>query len=48
MSPLFWLFLGYSAIWVGLLLFVMRLGRKQEEMFRQLEELERSVSRRGR
>jgi len=47
MSPLFWLFLGYSAIWVGIVLFVMRLARKQEEMRRQLEELERSSSRRG-
>lgn len=47
MSALFWLFLGYSAVWIGIVLFVMRLARKQEEMSRQLEELERSASRRG-
>lgn len=39
------MFIGYSVIWVGLILFVMNLQRRQKAVEQRLEDLERAASR---
>ncbi len=45
LSTLKWLFFGYAVIWAGIVLFLMNMGRRQERLERQLDDLERSLKR---
>lgn len=47
MSPLGWMFIGYSVIWVGLMVFLLNMNRRQEVLERQLREMERAAGRRS-
>lgn len=44
MRPELWMFLGYAAIWTGLIVFVMNMRRRQESLERQIEDLERALA----
>ncbi len=44
MTPETWMFLGYAAIWTGLIAFVMNMRRRQESLERQIEDLEKAVA----
>lgn len=43
MKPEVWMFIGYSIIWVGLILFVMNLQRRQKAVEDRLDDLERAA-----
>ncbi len=45
MKPEVWMFIGYSIIWVGLILFVMNLQRRQKAVEDRLGDLERAARR---
>jgi len=40
MSDLAWLFIAFSAVWVGLGLYLFSLGSRQRDLERRLRELE--------
>lgn len=44
MSPMAWLFLGYSVIWVGIVLFLLNMGRRQAALERQVQDLEKALT----
>lgn len=43
MSPLWWMFLGYSLMWAAIVLYVANLGRRQAALHRELEALAAAV-----
>ena len=40
MSDLAWLFIAFSAVWLGLGIYLFSLGRRQRNLERRLKELE--------
>jgi CcmD family protein len=43
MSPLGWMFVGYSAMWAAIVLYVANLGRRQAAAERELAALREAV-----
>lgn len=39
MSPLWWMFIGYTVIWTAIVLFVGNLQRRQAALAREIAEL---------
>lgn len=42
LATLKWLFFGYSVIWIGIVLFLLNMGRRQERLEQQIESLEQA------
>lgn len=40
-----YLFAGYAVVWIGLFLYVLRLGRRNRELEEEIRELRRLVER---
>lgn len=45
MSPLGWMFLGYSLMWLAIVLYVANLGRRQGALHREIAELHAELDR---
>lgn len=45
MTNLSYLFAGYAAVWIGLFVYLLRLGRRTRELEEELEELRRRLGR---
>ncbi len=43
LSPLGWMFVGYSAMWAAIVAYVGNLGRRQRRLQRELEALQASM-----
>ena len=43
MSPLWWMFLGYTLMWAAIVLYVANLGRRQAALQRELQALTAAV-----
>lgn len=43
MSPLWWMFLGYTLMWAAIVLYVANLGRRQAALQRELQALASAV-----
>lgn len=43
MSPLGWMFLGYSLLWGAIVLYVANLGRRQAALQREIRQLHAAV-----
>ncbi len=43
MSPLWWMFVGYSLMWTAIVLYVLNLGRRQAALYREFEALQSAV-----
>lgn len=45
MTNLSYLFAAYAAVWIGLFVYLLRLGRRTRELEEELEELRRRLGR---
>ncbi len=45
MSNFPYLFAGYAAIWIGLFVYLLRLGRRSRELEEEIRELRRQLGR---
>ena len=46
MTNLGYLFAAYTAVWIGLFLYLLRLSRRSQELEAEVEELKRLLGRR--